>query len=575
MSRCLRRAVCALLVLAVVLAVWLKSGIYFETNDDRYITEILSGAMLGTADPHAVHIHYWLSLPLSLLYRITVQVPWYGGTLILFLAFAYFVFLDCVLGECGSIKQVPFFIAAVLAFLLLHFYLLGALQFTSVAAMLALSGWIYFLSDRSRLRRFAVFGVTSMLACLVRTDAMLLVQPLGLSVYAGLVLRKKGEDFRAKGKEIIIPMLFIGAVLAAASLGNIIGYWGEEWSEFRKYDQARARIFDYWGEPEYGEIKDILDKYGVTETEYEAWSNYDAMDWEVSADCAQEIEDFAKSGREEITPSQLWASFRQQMWGNDKWGINRISNLLSFVVLVLFVLTKRYALLLPLGLLQLAKLLIWGYLLYMGRAPLRVTIPLFACETALLWMLMRKGLSSEDSGKSPREEKRERYERRYKGLALLILCAFCCGAFFSGRQQYRYVAQQNRGQEVFMEGLRQIEDYCLKQPDNRYLLEAVSMSYYKGSALETEIYGERNSMVMGTWYSNSPVMRRALKNYLGQRGRGVHLIVYDDGRGEEHPAVAYLEEKTASSPVIADHLTVSHGGSYLVYYFSGDFRLTE
>lgn len=71
---------------------WIKDmGVYFETNDDRIIAEILSGVHSLTQDPHTIHENYLLMLPLSLLYKITSGVSWYGWSLLLCHATAWFV----------------------------------------------------------------------------------------------------------------------------------------------------------------------------------------------------------------------------------------------------------------------------------------------------------------------------------------------------------------------------------------------------------------------------------------------------------------------------------------------------
>ena len=45
-----------------ILLAYYKTGIFFETNDDRYISEILSGTLTGTPEAHTTHVNY---LPLS------------------------------------------------------------------------------------------------------------------------------------------------------------------------------------------------------------------------------------------------------------------------------------------------------------------------------------------------------------------------------------------------------------------------------------------------------------------------------------------------------------------------------
>ena len=554
----------------IVLAACASSGIYFETNDDRYITEILSGAMLGERDSHAVHINYLLSLPLSMLYGLTIEIPWYGGMLILFLGISYFAILCAVSWQCASVKQLPFVVAGAMAFFLLHYYVLGLLQFTSVAVMLALAAWICFLSGANGRWRYFAFAGLSLLSFLVRRDAMLLVMPMGMAVYGGFLVAEKGTTYLIKGKKLIIPVLILGTVMVVGFLGNAIGYSGSGWAEFQRYDKARAKISDYWGKPEYEEVEPILEKYAVTRAEYEAWCNYEALDWDISVDAIQEIEEYAKAKWETEGLSQFWSALWRQFWENDRWGINRVSMIMCVVCLAFLLFTRRFRLLVPLGGLQAAKLLVWGYLFYMGRMPHRVVIPLFACETAFLWMLMLKAAPLKES-----ERGKEKQWQIWLGrsVILLVLCLFGAGAYFSGRQQYRYITEQNTGQRIFMEGMREIGEYCLKRPDHKYFLESVAMSYYKGSALETEIYGERNYMIMGTWYSNSPPMGKALREYLSDNENGIYLIVYDDATGKEHSSVKYLEEKTASEPVCVDSFTVSHGGTYLVYYFDGRLSL--
>ena len=78
----------AILLLGVV---WTVPGNYWDTNDDRVIAEILSGTLGGQPEAHVVYVNYLLSWPLSLLYRLTDKVPWYGLTIFLFHILVYTV----------------------------------------------------------------------------------------------------------------------------------------------------------------------------------------------------------------------------------------------------------------------------------------------------------------------------------------------------------------------------------------------------------------------------------------------------------------------------------------------------
>lgn len=76
-------------------AVWIFlinhfAGIYFETNDDRLLSEIFSGSMTGSPEAHSYYVDYILGFVLALLYRVTDAVPWYGGMLVLFQFLCWF-----------------------------------------------------------------------------------------------------------------------------------------------------------------------------------------------------------------------------------------------------------------------------------------------------------------------------------------------------------------------------------------------------------------------------------------------------------------------------------------------------
>ena len=55
-------AVCMSLFLLGI--VWTVVGNYFETNDDRFIAEILSGAIGWQPEAHVIFVNYLLSWPI-------------------------------------------------------------------------------------------------------------------------------------------------------------------------------------------------------------------------------------------------------------------------------------------------------------------------------------------------------------------------------------------------------------------------------------------------------------------------------------------------------------------------------
>lgn len=129
--------------------VYKTTGIYFETNDDRAIAEILSGALSAKPDAHVSHLNYFLTLPLAGLYTLTKQVPWYGLCLILFQGLAYFLVLISLYFKCRHKRDVLLSTAIFTAILFSNVILLGTIQFTSTAILMATAGWICLLLENT------------------------------------------------------------------------------------------------------------------------------------------------------------------------------------------------------------------------------------------------------------------------------------------------------------------------------------------------------------------------------------------------------------------------------------------
>lgn len=544
---------------ALVAAVWLKTGIYFETNDDRLITEILSGVIGGEPAAQTVYVNGLLSVPLSLLYRITGNVPWYGICLIAFQILVYTLLFGSIWDRCDSKRQRGAAALVVTGFFLLNLHLVGLIQYTSTAVMLALAGYVCLLLRKNRRIGLLLFGMATLLSFSLRSSSALAVQPLGMAVYTGFIFLQKDICLKNKIVQLLRPVMILAAVFLIGAVSNAVVYSAGEWQKFQNHAEANVPLFDYYGGPPYEEVEEILNKYGVTRAEYEAYLNNIIFDWNMTPECASEIAEYAKNHNTVKTPAEAVKEYWQYRWQKHYWGVNRIAVILCAAAFFGIFLWKQYNLLLPFGFLQAAKLAIWFYLIYKGRMPLRVVFPLFACETAFLLIMIFQSIL------------RSTRPTKWKIAGVLVFGCFFLGvSFSSGRQQYRYVKEQNTGQKIFMEGMRELEDYCREHPENKYLMDAVSMSYYKGSALETEIYQPRNSTVTGCWYSNSPVMEAFQREYLKADGRGLHLIVYEDGKGVKNPAVAYLQEETGTAPELVETFTASHGGTYLIWYFPGE-----
>lgn len=554
-----RRTLLAAVIPAAIMAALLSTvGIYFETNDDRCITEILAGILSPGPDAHAVYINYLLAWPLSLAYRAAPWLPWYGGMLILFQLVLYFCMLDSAFSCCTGRMETAVTGVAGTAFIVSNLYLSGKIQFTSTAAMLAAAGYVCLLLDRREKRGLCRFAVLELLAFLLRGQSMLMIQPVGMAVFGGWIICQREQKLSEKCIKILRGLAVPAAVLLIGAMGHMAGYHTPEWREYEEYNRARTELFDYYGVPSYEECRMILDRYGVTQAQYQAFGQYDNLYGEINAACARELADYARqnAGRGPDFKTVLTGLIQNVLHGEFR-GSNTmmLAAWLLFGVVILF--KRNWRLLLPAAGLAVSEALVWGYLLVRGRTPLRVTLPLFFCATAFLLAL---SLRQERGGETAAER-----------MILLAVCAVLVGkGLTAGLSQYRYMKQNNEIQKTYMAGMYQIQDYCEKYPDRKYVIEAGALTYYQGSALETEIYRKRDSMAAGCWYSNSPSMRNRIKEYLGEGLAGFDVIVYEDGNSSSHVILEYLREKLDVEPVKQDQFTVTNGAVYAVYSFDAE-----
>lgn len=536
-----------------------KTGCYFETNDDRYIASILSGVITGSPDAHAIYVNYLLTYLLALLYRLTTKVPWYGGMLLMFQWLLYASVLDSAYSRCK--RWVHLICATVMigGFFIAYYYMAGLIEFTSTAAMLASAGYACLLLHDNKKTGFTLFLCLNLLAFLLRSLAMLMVQPLGLAV---LLVAMSGEkiEWKTMGKQLLPLAAGLLLILFLGTVGNKVGYHGEDWKRYERFIDMEGALFDYYGIPDYEEISGILEQYHISQKKYEACCARMILDWKVDAECDEQLKDYVVNrGRKDFKLGDLLEKVYSFSIADSQWNMNRMT-VAAWILFLVWMLVRRNWKQLFTGVVLLggARTAVWTYLIWGGRTPLRVTIPLLACEVLLLLALVWINYQKTDSAQWKK--------------ALLIAGGFlfCMAGISSGRQQSRYIGEINKGQEIYMEGLREIQEYCQMQPQKRFLLDSKSLSFYTGSVFETSVYHPVNAVIGGGWFSNAPVVQQRLEDYLGE-AEGFYFLIYADGKQEETPAFAYLAEEMGETPKFVEQWTASHGGNYAVYYFEGAF----
>lgn len=546
-------------------------GIFFETNDDRLISEIFSGAMTGTPEAHAYYVDYILGGVLSLLYRITTDVPWYGGMLVLFQFLCWFFAANAFLGRCKQKQDIFWAIVCCIVLYAAGFYVIAGIQFTSTAALLAITGYFCFLLYPEGKMRYALFFMFELLAFLLRSNAMLMIQPMGFLTLSGLYFAEQ-RPYRLHAfsvKEWVkkwIPLLRAAAlvlvVLFIGKSSHVVFHSGPGWKEYEKINEAVTVITDYAAIPEYGQVRSILEKYNVTEKQYAAFEVYTMIEENLSGDCLLEIAEVARAREVKPGAAQLCRQFLDgYIVGGNSGGLNLLLAA-AWIVLFVFLFYERiFSLLFPLAGLFLGRSAIWFFLLYGGRTPPRVMVPLYLGEIALLLCLFFLTVRKREESLILRGEKCCIFRRSLPVLLLFLLLPFGAKAL---KTQYMSFSAAHAGEAVYFRGMQDVVSYCDAHPEKRFLIDASSLIYYRGSAFETGIYGRRNGVITGCWYSGAPELCRYTKDYFADCDT-IYLVASADMEMQYGKVLAYLEERLGSNAYLEDTFMAANGGEYLVY----------
>lgn len=533
-------------------------GFYFLTNDDKCITDILTGTFSQGPEAHTVYVNYLPSVIWAGLYRLTSSVPWYGGSLILLEWIAYTCINYCFLAAAKNRTDAFIRQAIYLCVFISSLYSLTNVQYTMVAALLAATGYFYLLTRRKEPKAIFIFFLLELSALLLRSQAMLMVQPIGLGCLIGCIgVWKSVPEGKWEFKVLRNTGAALLLCLVIAGLGDIIGYSGKDWKEYKEYNAERTLLFDFYGTPEAEQIEEVLKKHQVSELSYNAFRQYIIMEDSIPLQFLQELSAYQKE--HSTNKISFWDSFRlswKTLFDNGYQKYNKIT-LAAYIFLIFVILASRkWSVLLPSVMILGARTVIWTYLIRKGRLPLWVSVPLLLCETLLLLALALEAYQS------------------IKKQDWLILLAGAGAVLFlvqsvkSFRQQFPMIRKEHNGQQIFMEGLRELQDYCNQQPDNRYLTEADSMMYFRGSALETALYQQPNYLVSGNWYSYSPVMKEKIASYVKEENyKNLYVIAYKREESRPEWIIPYLNAVYEGTFEIVDEITASHGGTYLVYQF--------
>lgn len=501
----------------------------YLTNDDMYLQAIVSGEISGKPDAHMIYSNYILGLFLSGLYRLSVQIPWYG----MYLVGVCFLCFWTVLYRCmGSCRKISGYAAVIVIFSILSFCAffrhVAMIQYTVVAALAGSTAVFLVLTmdmrqeKRGIIRDTAFVAALAGLSLLIREKVFFMLVPFAACGWLGkwMTEKEKTKEVNRRYVYFLVEILFLAAVLCGVDrLAYRMGSGGEQWREYREYNRAREQIYDYNGFPDYDANEEFYKELGISREAYAGASQYYLLlpQKAYHADTMKQIAALSGQQKKSREPfAERLARVAREFIRCNLIYSDRPMNLVVygcwFVMLLFLILTKEKRLLVYLSLLFLARMGTWGLILYQGRYPDRITQSLYAVE---LLMLAAIFLNFTDIW---RQWNQKRSFRTAVWAGVLLVCL---PSLYVGVQKAKAVQGENAGKLYFGISYQQLKAYCAENPENLYLIDMNSASFFscsvfKAAAGEQEVC--RNLLPLGSWPVKSPLTSERLEGYQVSEG---------------------------------------------------------
>ena len=541
-------------------------GSCYCINDDRFMGELLSGAITGKPETHLVYVNYLMSLPLSLLYHISTSVPWFGIMLLLFHFLSCYVILTSFYQKAQTAKAIWLCTILVGILFLSEIYLITRISYTITASFMAVAGFISLILNENKFQRYFYFILLELLAFLLRDKAMLMILPLGFIVFFGLKLIEKNSTFKEKIYETLKVFGILLIIIIVSFSGNKIGYSDTEWDIYNKYNDARTTLFDFSQFPPYEDVAYILEKYNVTQTDYEAYINYTILDYKLNLDCIEELAEYCHSNKTTFSINDLFEFYKIKTIWDPYWGTNILMLVCYACVIAFLLLSGHFRGCISILFLIIVRSAIWLYLIDGDRFPHRISMPLIACEILLLVTIAYHSYT------------REPKYKKWQNTAYIILCLiFSVTGIWCFKNQFVDLQQTNKMQEASMQSYAEVLDYCNSHPEKTYILDTLSFANYNAEVFDISIYGKQNFVMSSTWFANSPAMLDKIQTYLGNTTDGFYFILKMRDNMQidldSSPTIQYFAKETKCTPVISDSITSNYGETFLVIYFDNTLDL--
>lgn len=489
-------AVCPLLYMIVL---WNLVPFVYGIVDDRTMMEVVSGQYLGTPDPHTIFIGYWYSCLLAGLYGLLPQIDWYAfGFLSLQGVCMGLIVYRLLRRQTSRTGKAGVWLLAFFWCMVLGIRTAAQVTFTTTAAVLAVTVLFWYLTaERFRPVTLAILFLLCFLTAEARSPVYYMILPVCGVFWIFRFWKEYREPDRDRG-HLLVPLIALGA-LALHLMGFAFGYRSEGWRAYNHYNDTCTVIFDYddYMFPRYEDDTELYNQVGIwskVRAKNLYYYNYTA-DEEINTEFFDEYLELRKAiVKERRDPAARLLGALKEYGKNvlkGEYGLGHLLALLGYGVLFLWHGWKRdwkqaLKVVCVLG----AQFVLWMYLIYRGRVPLRVEICMnlmLIVSVILLWMEYLPGIHL--SGKF-----------RKTGAAVLLVLLAAASAV-----QVRTVRQENLEMSRKNQDVEALKTYCMEHPENFYFNDVVSMAM---GSWDVEFWRQEpfgmNYISLGDWISFSP-----------------------------------------------------------------------
>lgn len=543
------------LVLAIFIGIGILCPMVFYLNDDVAIRSILSGGYTGTPDGHGIYMKYPLTGIISLLYGLAGSIPWFSlmlsGCFVLSASAVLCRVYTLLAGENaadhapgkkrGAHAVIAAGIFCIMIFLCAALFLPHFIYMHYTIAASALGASALFLvithSGEGRGSGSRSDGICSrillpilllLLCYCIRSQVFYLLLP-----YLGVAVLWQLCRGGMKKQMLFLGLLAAGWLVCAAA--NDFLY--REWQEYEEYNDSRTLLYDYTWYLPYEKYEHVYEELGLARPQYDIIERYaTALDASLdsgvlrqTAEASAAVRDSGRSFTSNLKEC-LQAYYNHVRYEDTTYKYLVAAGYLAVFLCLLPRKDRRIFYgrrifhgkkafqgkkLLLLGCMGAGRNLIWLYLIWQGRFPERIYVPLYLLEILMLaGMLltsvdMEERPSMEEKPSGGEKHSRENVKNKKTGCLLYYSAIVILGGLvlavavdqFSGI--YRRAAEQEEKQMTW----NLLRKYCGEQNENLYLLDVYSMVSYGAEAFEEPVRAE-NYLLAGGWMTGTPLMNR-------------------------------------------------------------------